>query len=136
MPRIEFVNNSALLYRVGAKTGGQGLWYDQDGNPTGLINTLSEGNARFLPMGRDPVFRSDRRDWISVTDRLADLGLWFSRQDILELVERGYVMQEIEVSRYRRFHFPAYSHAVYCREDVIDMREIEPMSPFVVDSVS
>lgn len=127
--RIELVDAPATLFRV---TGTTGLWYDAEGRETGLVHTLSEGAAAALPMGPHPVFRDAGRRWISATDRLADIALWFSRGDMTELLERGYVLEAIEVARYRTLHFPTYAHAVFCIEDVLSSSIIDPSSPYLV----
>ncbi len=129
--RIELVERTACLYRAGRRDGGQGLWYDAEGRETGIIHTLAEGSAAALPMGPHPVFRADGGKWISTAENLRDLGFWFSRQDMLEMVSLGYELQEIEVKRYRILHFPGYSHPVYRAEDMIHLRIIDPMSPYV-----
>lgn len=128
--RIELVERPARLYRVGRSDGRQGLWYDGDGRETGIIHTLSEGNAAALPMGPHPVFRADGRRWISTAESLRDLGFWFSRTDMVELLGRGYAAEAIDVTRYRILHFPTYSHPVYCAEDAVGLHIIDPMSPY------
>lgn len=111
----------------------QGLWYDADGKPTGNIHTLKEGKAGALPMEPHQIFRMENKHWISVTDNLPELGRWFSQNDIMELVSRGYEIEQIDVLRWRKFHFAdyGYAHAVYCREDMVCMKAIDPMSPFL-----
>jgi hypothetical protein len=128
--RVELVERPARLYRVGRRDGRQGLWYDDEGRETGIIHSLAEGNAAALPMGPHPVFRADGRRWISTAECLRDLGFWFSRNDMLELIGRGFELEEIEVARYRILHFPGYSHPVYCKEDAIGLHIIDPMSPY------
>lgn len=124
---IEFINKPGLLYRVGkADDQADGLWYDADGKETGLIHTLKNAAAASLPMGPHPLFRVDGCKWISATDTRAMLRQWFSYGDILELLDRGYEVFEIEVRNYRRFFFPGYAHEVFCKEQVIDRRVIDP----------
>jgi hypothetical protein len=116
---------------VGRSDGRQGLWYDGEGRETGIIHTLAEGNAAALPMGPHPVFRAEGRRWISTAESLRDLGFWFSRNDMVELIGRGYAAEAIDVDRYRILHFPTYSHPVYCAEDASAVHVIDPMSPYV-----
>jgi hypothetical protein len=129
--RVELVERPALLYRVGQRDGRQGLWYDGEGAETCIIHTLAEGNAAALPMGPHPVFRADGRKWISTAESLRDIGFWFSKSDMIELLDRGFAAEAISVSRYRRLHFPTYSHPVYCDEDMVGLEIIDPMSPYV-----
>ena len=81
-------------------------------------------------MGLHPVFRAGIPHWISTEETLEALGFWFSRTDILQLVERGFQAEAIEVARYRRLHFPTYSHSVYCAEDMLSLQIIDPMLPY------
>jgi hypothetical protein len=133
---VELVERRTCLYRAGRREGGQGLWYDAEGRETGLIHTLTEGSAAALPMGPHPVFRADGRRWISTAETLADLGFWFSRNDMIEMVARGFEVQEIEVERYRMLHFPGYSHPVFCDEDMIRLAAIDPMAPYALQAAA
>jgi hypothetical protein len=127
---IRYLNNPALLYRVGHADDSQGLWYDGEARATGIIHTLREGNAAQLPMGTHEVFKADGRAWVSATDSLPAIGTWFSYGDMIELIDRGYELQEIGVGRYRYLQFPTYGHQVFCAEDVIFKRTIDPMLPY------
>jgi hypothetical protein len=129
--RVELIDRPATLYRVGRSGNRNGLWYDGEGRETGLIHTLTEGIAAELPMGPHPVFRADGRRWISTAGSLKLLGFWFSRNDVLELVPQGFHVEAIDVRRYRMLHFPTYSHPVYCEEDAIALRILDPMAPFM-----
>jgi hypothetical protein len=125
-----YLNFPALLYRVGHADSSQGLWYDADAQETGIIHSLKEGAAGALPMGPHEVFKADGRAWISATDNLPDLGRWFSYVDMIELLDRGYQLEEIGVHRYRYLQFASYGHQVFCMEDVIFRRAIDPMLPY------
>ncbi|TDW20467.1 hypothetical protein EV128_12597 [Rhizobium azibense] len=126
-----YLNFPALLYRVGYAEGSQGLWYDAEGRETGLIHTLSNAVAAGLPMAPNPVFKADGRAWISATDTLPGLANWFSHSDMIELIDRGYQLEEIGVHRYRYLQFPTYGHQVFCMEDVIFKRAVDPMLPYM-----
>lgn len=128
--RVEHIERRTCLYRAGRRDGGQGLWYDADGRETGIVHTLKGASAAALPMGPHPVFRADGGKWISTAENLRDLGFWFSQADMVEMVGLGYELQEIEVERYRILHFPEYSHPVFRAEDVIEIRIIDPMTPY------
>jgi hypothetical protein len=113
---VEHIHGQRKLYRVGRRNcDDQGLWYDSDGNYTGLIHTVPGSAAAMLPMGLHPVFRSGGFEWISVTDTKEMLPLWFTVRDMHILHPRGYDVLEIDVDYYRRLHFDSYSHEVYAR---------------------
>lgn len=117
------IEGRTKLYRVGNT---QGLWYDADGNYTGLIHKLEDGAAGALPMGFDPIFRTDGQKWISVTTSLETLRNWFSEADMRELLPQGYVVEEIDALRHRQVSFEGFSHEVYSARDAISIRTIDP----------
>jgi hypothetical protein len=133
---IEKIERPGILYRVGKPHSHQGLWYDEAGRETRLIDSLSDGQARHLPMGPDPVFRANGRRWISVTDSLPALARWFSLADMIELHSRGYQVEAITVRRYRRLVFPTFAHEVYCREDAVSVATLPPYAPFASAAAS
>lgn len=74
-------------YRVANINTDQGLWYDMKGNFTGLIhNKYNFCLNNELPMPFDP----DLVGWLSATDSLDTLYLWFPPEDIKRLEEFGY----------------------------------------------
>lgn len=122
----EIVTKPHTLYRVGKRIGQDGLWYDKDGNKTGLIHKLKEGNAKHLPMDKHPIFRSDGYNWISTTDTIEMLPKWFSENDMKELIPQNYEVFKIDVSEYRRFHFESYTHEVFSVHQMLNMTAIDP----------
>lgn len=125
--KIERVEQPAILWRIGNNVDGEGLWYTKHGKETFLVRTLPDAIAATLPMGPDPVFRADGRRWISVTDSFSRLTKWFSKADAAALIRVGYSVEAIAVARYRRLHFPTYSHEAYCREDAVTIRYFNEM---------
>lgn len=89
-----------IFYRVCNTETNQGLWYDYDGNFTGLIHdefdfcTNSE-----LPM----PFDESVVGWLSTTDKLNDLWFWFTKEDIAQLEEHGYYITIFETEDYREY---------------------------------
>ena len=88
-------------YRVANINTDQGLWYDMKGKFTGLIhNQYNFCKNCELPMPYDP----DLTGWLSATDSLDDLYLWFPPEDIQRLEEFGYRIFEyatVKVKPYR-----------------------------------
>lgn len=116
----ERIDQPGVVYRVGKRSGSAGLWYDENGQETRLIDALSDGLSKTLPMGPHPIFRSDGFKWISCTRCVEDLMRWFSPNDLVELEARNFDLLAITVTSYRRFHFPGYSHEVFCAEAALD----------------
>lgn len=75
------------FYRVGNVKTEQGLWYDFEGNFTGLIHNefnFCMNNKLQMPFDENIV------GWLSAVDELNDLFNWFSREDLCKLKEFGY----------------------------------------------
>lgn len=90
-----------LFYRVANHETQQGLWYDFQGNFTGLIhNEYSFCSNRELPMPFDPNIIG----WLSTTETLDELFLWFNETDIQELEKFGYRIAVYEASDYKKHH--------------------------------
>tara|TARA_R110000851_G_scaffold47424_1_gene115039 strand:- start:19719 stop:20075 length:357 start_codon:yes stop_codon:yes gene_type:complete len=88
------------FYRVANIKTNQGLWYDFEGNFTGLIhNELDFCTNNELPMPYD----KDIIGWLSATDTLENLWFWFTKEDIAQLEEHGYYITLFEATDYR-FH--------------------------------
>jgi len=78
---------SKLFYRVANNNTQQGLWYDFEGKFTGNIHGRFDFCTNHeLPMPFDPEIVG----WLSATETLEDLFLWFSKNDIAKLEEYGY----------------------------------------------
>lgn len=112
---------TATVYRVEPLEGrtGSGLWYDAAARFTGLIHTLPDAQSASLPMGWDPAFHEGGH-WISATDTLADLLVWFSVEDLRILQGRGYRIMAHDVVLYRRMN----GHEAFRWDDVVRSREI------------
>ncbi len=92
-------NMTKLFYRIGTDTN-EGLWYDKNGNFTGLIHSKFDfcTNSK-LEMPFDPEIVG----YISVADSLEHLYQWFTKQDILKLQEHGFSILE-----YKSFEWKFY----------------------------
>lgn len=80
-----------VFYRVGTVFGHQGLWYDRDGNFTGLIHSKFQHlKSSQLEMPFDPVVVG----YLSATQTLPDLHEWFSEWCIEQLRPHGFAVLE------------------------------------------
>jgi len=129
-PLIKDIQGVQTLYRVGHAHGSDGLWYNKDALFTGQIHTLADGAAGLLPMGFHPVFSQGGKAWRSVTSRVEDIALWFSEKDMRELLQRGYQLEEYEVSAHRHLTFKEYAHEVFHEGVVLTKRILDPMLPY------
>ena len=100
---------SKLFYRIAHKETHQGLWYDSNGNFTGLIHNEFNFCANTkLPMPFDP----DIVGWLSATSSLDDLFKWFSKKDIEKLEKHGWFITVYEAEKFKQYK----NHLVICQE--------------------
>ena len=86
------------FYRVCHKDTLQGLWYDYDGNFTGLIHEdLNFCTNNELLMDFDPEIVG----WLSATESLEQLWRWFTKDDIQKLQDHGWFIHEFEAVDYK-----------------------------------
>ena len=87
-----------IFYRVGNVDSQQGLWYDFNGNFTGLIHDKFDfcTNSE-LPMPYDKKVIG----WLSSTDNLNELWFWFTKEDVKKLEEFGYGIGVYEATDYK-----------------------------------
>ena len=86
------------FYRVANTETNQGLWYDMSGNFTGLIHgkfNFCSNNSLEMPFDKSIV------GWISATETLEELFMWFTINDILMLEKFGYKICEYETESYK-----------------------------------
>jgi hypothetical protein len=100
------MNEKRKYYRVCHKDSIQGLWYDYNGEFTGNIH----GKLNFCKNSELRMdFDEEIVGWLSATDSIESLFLWFTKEDIKQLQEHGWFIHEFEaehVKFYDRFqHF-------------------------------
>ncbi len=87
-----------IFYRIANNKTKQGLWYDYDGKFTGLIHDkYNFCGASALPMPFDERLVG----WLSATDKLETLFLWFSKKEIKSLEAHGYELTVYEATEYK-----------------------------------
>jgi hypothetical protein len=98
------------FYRVGTDSK-EGLWYNQDGEFTGLIHTEFKWvNASNLIM----PFEQELVGYISVADSLQHLYQWFSEDELIKLRKIGFKIFEYEATDYK--FYDLYKHNVICQK--------------------
>lgn len=91
------IMETKIFYRVSNLESQQGLWYDFDGNFTGLIHNKFDfctNNELPMPYNKDVV------GWLSTVDKLNELFFWFTKEDIKKLEEFGYGIAVYEATEY------------------------------------
>ena len=88
------------FYRVSNTTTDQGLWYNITGEFTGLIHD----KFKFCASSKLPMpFDKNVVGYLSCTDNLEDLHMWFPIEDIKRLEPHGYFLHEYESDDYRAY---------------------------------
>lgn len=87
-----------IFFRVGHIETKQGLWYDQEGDFTGLIHTksLSFCKNKDLQM----PFDENIRGFLSATATLEELYFWFTESDIKQLKQFGFRVMKYSSENY------------------------------------
>lgn len=114
------MNNQKLFFRVSNIDTQQGLWYNWDGEYTGLIhNTFDFCKNKDLPM----PFDRELVGWLSATENLKQLWHWFPKDDIKNLQEHGWALCAYFSSNWK----PYKNHVV------IDQKTSVPVIKFVIN---
>ena len=111
-----------LVYRVENLSKGEGIWRDFEGNLNPVFNKLSEGLCRSLQMPHAPeIYKADRKSWFSAAPSKETLTRWFSKQDVIELIQLGYGVYEFDVKDERKI---SDFEVIFARDNVISQTAI------------
>lgn len=99
------------FYRVSNVISQQGLWYDMNGNFTGLIhNELNFCKNNQLLMDFDDTLIG----YLSAVPDLELLWQWFTKEDIYKLQERNFFIHVYETDSYK--FYDKFQHHVINKE--------------------
>lgn len=103
-----------IFYRVCNTNTQQGLWYDFNGNFTGLIhNKFNFCENHSLAMDFDPELVG----YLSATSSLDELFKWVPKKDIIELQKYGWFIHVYETSNYK--FYEKFQHTVILQQTSI-----------------
>ncbi len=107
------------FYRVCSPSTKQGLWYDFNGDFTGLIHDKFDfcENSE-LKMD----FDDDLIGFLSAVPELDMLWKWFSKEDILKLQEHDFYIHVFEAEEY--WFYDRFQHHVICQHTSIIVEKI------------
>lgn len=89
-----------ILYRIQHKDNAGSMWYNPDGSPNRIVDTLSDKRLASLPMEYDERYRKDGRIWQCAANSLDNLAYWFSPQDRVDLKNKGFVLAVFNAEEY------------------------------------
>lgn len=88
------------VYRLEATDADHGLWYNSRGEYCWTIGELENCKTKDLPMGYDERYKKDGRDWYSSCSRKEDLTHWYSKQDAIDLLNKGFAITRYLATEY------------------------------------
>lgn len=95
------------FYRVNHYRTGQGLWYNYQGDFTGLIHDrFSFCKNKDLAMDFDP----DLVGWLSATPTVEELHQWFPHYDLTALAKDGWYLHEYNVPEEHCRFYDKFQH--------------------------
>lgn len=104
--------NMKRFYRVNHEQTQQGLWYDFQGNFTGLIhNDMNFCKHKNLTMDFDPELVG----YLSATESLETLHDWFPKEDILKLQKHGFYIHVYETNDHK--FYDKFQHQVISQQN-------------------
>jgi hypothetical protein len=86
-----------VFYRVEGSDNHKGLWYDRDGTfQNRIANIYPPCKNGDLPMPYDDKVLG----YLSAVDRIEDLYYWFSKEDLINMANHGFVLKKFESEDY------------------------------------
>lgn len=102
-----------------------GLWYNMDNEYVWGCKDC-KGDAKNLPMGYDPRYHIDGKNWVSSCSRIEDLLHWYSKEDAQYLLEHGFKFYKYLANDYHEFEL----ETVFLKETAAERVEIDFISLF------
>ena len=109
------------LYRLESKDPHNGLWYDSYNNLVWGIGKIPNCMTKNLPMGYDPKYHRNGRNWYSSFSNLDDLRYFFTQEDILTLFDNGFVVTKYLATEYEEYE----RETVFIKETSLARVEID-----------
>lgn len=107
------------FYRVCNEQTQQGLWYDINGNFTGLIhNKFNFCLNNKLKMDYDPEIVG----WLSAADSLDMLYNWFTPTDIVQLQTKGWFINVYETEQFK--FYDRFQHPIIKQDSIKHINQI------------
>jgi len=84
------------LYRIEHSQSGDGMWTKKFDGDKLVLHHLSDPRLVQLPMPKSETFRLNGKIWKTSVSSIEELGSWFSKQDIIEMVDFGFRLKEFQ----------------------------------------
>ena len=113
------------LYRLESTDPANGLWYDASGSYVWGLAALPNCQTKDLPMGYDERYKKDGRDWFSSCSNKEDLTHWYSIEDAIALLNKGFVFTRYLATEYVEYPLETTFIKESClAREVIDIRSL------------
>lgn len=117
------------LWRLESTDPDNGLWYNAHGEKAWGIGEVDGCETKYLPMEYDERYRQDGRMWFSSCSNRDDLLHWYSVDDALELVRRGFVFTRYLATEYHEYEL----ETVFIKETCLAREELDIRTLFGVE---
>ena len=112
------MSEAKWLYRLESKDPDNGLWYNSNNDFVWGINILDDCQTKKLAMEYDERYHKDGKNWFSSCSKKEDLTHWYSLQDALGLIAKGFVF-----TRYLAVDYVEYKNETTFLKDTALARE-------------
>lgn len=114
------------LYRLESHDPRNGLWYDAKGRYVFGVGKMERYRNKDLPMGYDPRYHVDGKNWVSSASNKRDFHRWFNPDEIKQLLNLGFWF-----GRYLARDYIEYEHeTVFLKETAIRKEELDVDATF------
>lgn len=109
------------LYRLESRNPNNGLWYDARGRYVFGVGKMKRYRNKGLPMGYDPRYHVDGKNWVSSTGDKRTFLKWFNPDEIRQLLGMGFWF-----GRYLARDYIEYgTETVFLKETAIRREELD-----------
>jgi hypothetical protein len=109
-----------ILFRIEHGNTGGSMWYNPDGTPNRIVDSLTDKRLAGLPMDFDPRYRRDGKIWQCAAWDIEHLKHWFSPQDMADLIKRGFVINKFNAEEYVREE----NQVIFTKESITVLEDI------------
>lgn len=110
------------VFRIEMPESRGGMWYNENGILRKKIHILCpDGIAKDFPMPLNlDLHRKDGFVWNSAGNSIEQMNHWFSAQDAIGLMSKGFKLFEFETNMYQELE----NEILFCREGIVSQKEI------------
>ena len=113
------------LYRLESTDPNNGLWYNDKNQYVFGIGELPNCKTKDLPMGYDERYHKDGKKWNSSCSNKKDLMHWYSIQDALDLIAKGFVFTRYLATEYVEYDMETtFIKETALAREVINIRDL------------